>query len=136
MKMSYENLSLAALEGTRIGKWNGRPVYACAREDYWKYEHESALYIIYDEQNLLIENGFVVGRVRLNGDVEERRPLPYNFPKPKPKEEEVKWAVKTNEETSKEIDEMPKVNVNYEELVKEVMEKDPLDEMKKLYGLE
>jgi hypothetical protein len=132
MKMSYENLSLAALEGARIGKWHGRPVYTCAREDYWKYEHESALYIIYDEQNLLIENGLVVGRVKLNGDVEERRPLPYYFSKPKPKEEEVKWAV----ETDREIDEMPKVNVNYEELFKEVMEKDPLDEMKKLYGLE
>lgn len=135
MKMSYENLSLAALEGTRIGKWHGRPVYACAREDYWKYEHESALYIIYDEQNLLIENGLVVGRVKLNGDVEERRPLPYYFSKPKPKEEE-KWVVKTDEEMSREIDEISKVNVNYEELFKEVMSKDPLDEMKKLYGLE
>lgn len=78
-KYSYDELRLAATSGRRIGGWKNKNVYACSKYDY-KITNE-AFYVIYDDSNKLVLNGYVYGSISKTGEVTEVSPYAYKKPK-------------------------------------------------------
>ena len=76
--LSYNCLKQAAQDKIRIGSWKGIEVYACS-----KYEYDattSQFYVIYDDGNKLVREGYCYGFIGPSGIVNEREPVWYNVP--------------------------------------------------------
>ena len=77
-KYSYNYLKKAARDNIRIGTWNGIGVYACSK---YKYNATtSQFYVLYDDGNKLVREGYCYGSIDINGFVNEKEPTWYNVP--------------------------------------------------------
>ena len=62
----------------RIGTWENTAVYACS-----KYEYDatkSQFYVLYDDGNKLVKEGYCYGSINIDGVVNEKEPSWYNVP--------------------------------------------------------
>ena len=80
MTFDYRTLRNAAKEGTHLGNWRGKPVFACSAADI-KDKGNGAYFVLYDDENLLVarnNNGNLMsyGSVSTSGTVTE-----YSFAK-------------------------------------------------------
>lgn len=76
--LSYNCLKQAAQDKIRIGSWKGIEVYACSK---YKYDATtSQFYVIYDDGNKLVKEGYCYGSIDINGFVNEEEPTWYNVP--------------------------------------------------------
>ena len=76
--VSYNYLKQAAQGKMRIGSLKGIEVYACS-----KYEYDattSQFYVIYDDGNKLVREGYCYGYINDSGTVNEERATWYNVP--------------------------------------------------------
>ena len=77
-KYSYDYLKKAARDNTRIGTWKDTGVYACSK---YKYNAaKSQFYVLYDDGNKLVKEGYCYGYINESGTVNEREPTWYNVP--------------------------------------------------------
>ena len=77
-KYNYNYLKEAAQDKTRIGSWKNIEVYACSK---YKYDATtSQFYVIYDDGNKLVREGYCYGSIDINGAVNEKEPTWYNVP--------------------------------------------------------
>ena len=77
-KYNYNYLKQAAQDRTRIGSWMGTEVYACSK---YKYDAtKSPFYVIYDDGNKLVREGYCYGYINDSGTVNEKEPTWYNVP--------------------------------------------------------
>ena len=77
-KYNYNYLKQAARDKSRIGSWKGIEVYACS-----KYEYDattSQFYVLYDDGNILVREGYCYGYIDESGVVNEERATWYNVP--------------------------------------------------------
>ena len=77
-KYSYDYLKKAARDNTRIGTWKNVGVYACS-----KYKYNAAkpqYYVLYDDWNKLVKEGYCYGYINESGTVNEKEPIWYNVP--------------------------------------------------------
>ena len=77
-KYSYDYLKKAACDNTRIGTWQNTGVYACS-----KYKYNAAkpqFYVLYDDGNKLVKEGYCYGYINEFGTVNEKEPIWYNVP--------------------------------------------------------
>ena len=77
-KYNYDYLKKAAREGTKIGTWKNTAVYACS-----KYKYNAAkpqFYVLYDDGNKLVKEGYRYGSINESGTVNEIEPVWYNVP--------------------------------------------------------
>lgn len=76
--LSYNCLKQAAQDKMRIGSWKGIEVYACSK---YKYDATtSQFYVLYDDGNKLVKEGYCYGSIDINGFVNEEEPTWYNVP--------------------------------------------------------
>ena len=77
-KYSYDYLKKAARDNTRIGTWKNVEVYACSK---YKYNAaKSQFYVLYDDGNKLVKEGYCYGSINESGTVNEIEPVWYNIP--------------------------------------------------------
>ena len=77
-KYTYNYLKKAAREGTKIGTWQNTGVYACSK---YKYNATtSQFYVLYDDGNKLVKEGYCYGNINESGTVNEIEPVWYNVP--------------------------------------------------------
>lgn len=77
-KYSYDYLKKAAREGTKIGTWKNVGVYTCSK---YKYNAaKSQFYVLYDDGNKLVKEGYCYGSIDESGTVNEIEPIWYNIP--------------------------------------------------------
>ena len=77
-KYNYDYLKKAAREGTKIGTWQNTAVYTCSK---YKYDAtKSQFYVLYDDGNKLVKEGYCYGSIDINGSVNEKEPSWYNIP--------------------------------------------------------
>ena len=78
LKYTYDYLKKAARDNTRIGTWKGIAVYACSK---YKYDAANSLfYVLYDDGNKLVKEGYCYGSIDINGIINEEEPTWYNVP--------------------------------------------------------
>jgi hypothetical protein len=77
-KYSYNELRQAAISGRRIGGWNNQNVYACSKYDY--DATKTHYYVLYDDGNKLVGQGYCVGKISETGMVTEHAKEWYNVP--------------------------------------------------------
>lgn len=77
-KYSYNELRSAAAANKRIGGWQGRNVYACSKYDYDASKKD--YFVIYDDGNKLVGQGYCVGKISESGLVTEHAKEWYNVP--------------------------------------------------------
>ena len=77
-KYSYDYLKKAARDNTRIGTWENVGVYACSKYEY--NAAKSQFYVLYDDGNKLVKEGYCYGYVNESGTVNEKEPIWYNVP--------------------------------------------------------
>ena len=76
--LSYNYLKQAAQDKMRIGSLKGIEVYACSK---YKYDATtSQFYVIYDDGNKLVREGYCYGFIEPSGTVNEKEPVWYNVP--------------------------------------------------------
>lgn len=80
-KYGYTELKKASINKSRIGGWKGKPVYSCSKFDY-KVTNE-AFYVIYDDGNKLVLNGYVYGTIDNTGAISECDHYAWTSPKSK-----------------------------------------------------
>lgn len=62
----------------RIGTWKGIGVYVCSK---YKYDAaKSQFYVLYDDGNKLVKEGYCYGSINTDGVVNEKEPVWYNVP--------------------------------------------------------
>ena len=77
-KYTYDYLKKAARNNTRIGTWKGIGVYACSK---YKYDAvKSQFYVLYDDGNKLVKEGYCYGNIDESGLINEKEPIWYNVP--------------------------------------------------------
>lgn len=77
-KYSYDYLKKAARDNMRIGSWKNISVYVCSK---YKYDAtKSQFYVLYDDGNKLVREGYCYGSIDINGSVNEKEPTWYNVP--------------------------------------------------------
>ena len=77
-KYNYNYLKQAAQDRTRIGTWKNIGVYACSK---YKYDAtKSQFYVLYDDGNTLVREGYCYGFIEPTGTVHEKEPVWYNVP--------------------------------------------------------
>ena len=77
-KYNYNYLKQAAQDKMRIGTWKNIGVYACSK---YKYDAtKSQFYVIYDDGNKLVREGYCYGFIGPSGVVNEKEPVWYNVP--------------------------------------------------------
>lgn len=77
-KYNYNYLKKAARDNTRIGTWQDTAVYACSK---YKYNPaKSQFYVLYDDGNKLVKEGYCYGSIDESGTVNEKEPIWYNVP--------------------------------------------------------
>lgn len=95
MAYDYTTLKLAAQRDEPLGKWNGIPVYAIAKEDLYD-SNRTWYYIVYNDNNALVRDGYRLGTVSPQGNVTElTKPAKYIYPEPR--KEAPKYEVKVEE---------------------------------------
>ena len=83
MAYDYTTLKLAAQREEPLGKWNGVPVYSIAKEDLYE-SNRTWYYIVYNDNNALVRDGYRLGTVSSQGNVTElNRPSKYHYPEPR-----------------------------------------------------
>ena len=83
MAYDYTTLKLAAQRDEPLGKWNGVPVYAIAKEELYE-SNRAWYYIVYNDNNALVRDGYRLGTVSPQGNVTElTKPAKYIYPEPK-----------------------------------------------------
>lgn len=74
MTFDYNTLKRAARDGSRLGNWNGKAVFAASAEDL-ENKGSGAYYILYDDENKIVartNNGWKsYGEVSVQGSVNE-----------------------------------------------------------------
>ena len=91
MVFNYENLKKAAKDGIKIGKWNGKSVFAINAHELDKYG-SGAYYVLYNDNSTIValdgNKWYEYGTLDNDGTVNEysRRRL-YDEPQPQKKEE-------------------------------------------------
>ena len=70
-KYSYNELKIAAMEGRRIGGYQGKNVFAASKYHYDKKCHSDNFYVLYDDGNKLVHKGMVYGTINEKGIVDE-----------------------------------------------------------------
>lgn len=94
MSFNYENLKKAAKDGVKLGKWNGKPVFAINAHDLDKYG-SGAYYVLYNDNSIIVSlegnKWYEYGTLDTDGAVNEysRRRLYDVKAEPQKKEEEV-----------------------------------------------
>ncbi len=87
MAYDYTTLKFAARKEEALGKWNGVPVYAISKNDLSE-SNKAWYYIVYDDNNALVRDGYRLGTVGENGNVTElARPTRYKYYEAKTKAE-------------------------------------------------
>ena len=77
-KCTYDYLKKAARDNTRIGTWKDTDVYVCSK---YKYDAtKSQFYVLYDDGNKLVKEGYCYGSINIDGVVNEKEPSWYNVP--------------------------------------------------------
>ena len=77
-KYTYDYLKKAAQDRSRIGSWMGTEVYACSK---YKYDAtKEPFYVLYDDGNKLVREGYCYGYINESGTVNEERATWYNVP--------------------------------------------------------
>ena len=77
-KYNYYYLKQAAKDKSRIGTWKDIGVYSCSK---YKYNPaKSQFYVLYDDGNKLVREGYCYGFVGPSGMVNEEEPTWYNVP--------------------------------------------------------
>lgn len=77
-KYTYNYLKKAARDNTRIGTWQNTGVYACSK---YKYNPaKSQFYVLYDDGNKLVKEGYCYGNIDESGLINEKEPIWYNVP--------------------------------------------------------
>ena len=77
-KYNYDYLKKAARDGARIGTWKNTGVYVCSK---YKYDAtRSQFYVLYDDGNKLVKEGYCYGSINIDGVVNEKEPSWYNVP--------------------------------------------------------
>ena len=77
-KYNYNYLKQAAQDKSCIGSWKGIKVYACSK---YKYNATtSQFYVLYDDGNKLVREGYCYGYINESGIVNEQEPTWYNVP--------------------------------------------------------
>lgn len=77
-KYNYNYLKKAARDNMRIGTWQNTAVYACSK---YKYDAaKSQFYVLYDDGNKLIKEGYCYGSIDESGLINEKEPIWYNVP--------------------------------------------------------
>ena len=77
-KYNYNYLKKAAREGAKIGTWQNTAVYVCSK---YKYNPaKSQFYVLYDDGNKLVKEGYCYGSINTDGVVNEKEPSWYNVP--------------------------------------------------------
>ena len=77
-KYNYNYLKKAARDNMRIGTWQNTAVYVCSK---YKYDAASSLfYVLYDDGNKLVKEGYCYGSIDESGTVNEKEPIWYNVP--------------------------------------------------------
>lgn len=77
-KYNYDYLKKAARDNTRIGTWQNTGVYVCSK---YKYNPaKSQFYVLYDDGNKLVKEGYCYGSINADGIVNEEEPTWYNVP--------------------------------------------------------
>ena len=95
MAYDYTTLKLAAQRGEPLGKWNGVPVYAIAKEDLYN-SNRAWYYIVYNDNNALVRDGYRLGTVSPQGNVTElTKPAKYRYMEPQ--KETPKYEVKVED---------------------------------------
>ena len=83
-KYDYNALRTAAINGSRIGGWQGWDVYSCSKYDY--NVAKPHFYVLYDDDSKLVRKGLVYGSINDNGTIHEvDSPYAYFVPKKKNK---------------------------------------------------
>lgn len=77
-KYSRYELKQAAAESRRIGSWKGYDVYACSKYDY--NAASNYYWVLYDDNNKLVRNGYCCGSITEKGNVNECDAYWYNVP--------------------------------------------------------
>lgn len=94
MSFNYENLKKAAKDGVKLGKWNGKSVFAINAHDLNKYG-SGAYYVLYNDNSIIVSlegnKWYEYGTLDTDGTVNEhsRRRLYDVKVEPQKKEEEV-----------------------------------------------
>ena len=55
MGFSYYELKVAAAEGIDVGRWKGKTVFTCSKNEL-KNKGSGAFFILYDDDNLIVSN--------------------------------------------------------------------------------
>lgn len=77
-KYNYDYLKKAARTNERIGTWKNTGVYVCSK---YKYDAtKSQFYVLYDDGNKLVKEGYCYGSINIDGVVNEKEPSWYNVP--------------------------------------------------------
>lgn len=77
-KYTYDYLKKAARDNTRIGTWQDIAVYVCSK---YKYNAaKSQFYVLYDDGNKLVKEGYCYGNIDESGLINEKEPIWYNVP--------------------------------------------------------
>ena len=77
MKFTYTYLKNAEDNNMRVGAYNGKDVYAISKNRLMQNESEKYMYIIYDDNNYLYNNGMIYATISENGNVNDFRPKRY-----------------------------------------------------------
>ena len=101
MTYSYSFLKEKAFNGESIGSWNGKRVYAASKKDVGRL-YEKYFYVLYDDKNMIYNDGYIYGYLSLDGTVTEIKKMKYET-KEKNDEVKVQAEIKVAMEEFKEI---------------------------------
>lgn len=91
MLFNYENLKKAAKDGIKIGRWNGKSVFAINAHELDKYG-SGAYYVLYNDNSTIValdgNKWYEYGTLNNDGSVNEHSRRRLYEPQPQKKEEE------------------------------------------------
>ena len=70
MTFDYNSLKRAAKDGSRLGNWNGKAVFAASVNDL-ENKGSGAYYILYDDENKIVSRSVINDEWRSYGEVSE-----------------------------------------------------------------
>lgn len=120
---TFQNLMSKAANGVSIGKWKGSEVFPISNSDFKTLKRNNEMkkdvwYVIYDDNNYMIKDNYVYGRLKENGNIESMRTFEYikSLPK-KPAAEPVKPVVEV--EVAAEV-KVPAAEINVGDIISEI----------------
>jgi hypothetical protein len=90
MQFTYTYLKSAEMNGITVGNYKGYDVIPTTKSRLTDIESNNYIYLIYDDDNLLYHNGYVMATVDKNGNVTEFNKRRYITRREEPKSEEGK----------------------------------------------